>query len=111
MWDLLNRRQFTAFMAATLGTAIWPDASSRADDSQVVAAADAKKISAAREKAIAFLLTKWVGAIDVLCDFVYEPLGTEKWIIRVFALFLAGRFFPGLFFFGIDDVVDCTPAN
>lgn len=57
MWDLLNRRQFTAFMAATLGTAILPDASSRADDSQVVAAADAKKISAAREKAIAFLRT------------------------------------------------------
>ena len=41
---------------------------------------------------------KWVGAIDVLRDFVYEALFTDKWLTRVLALFLAGRFFPGLFF-------------
>ena len=33
------------------------------------------------------------------------------WLSRVLALFLAGRFFPGLFFFGIDDVIDCHRAN
>ena len=57
------------------------------------------------------LLTRWVGAIDVLCDFVYEPLFTDKWRFGVLALFLAGRFFPVLFFFGIDDVIACVAAN
>ena len=33
------------------------------------------------------------------------------WLSIVLALFLAGRFFPGLFFFGIDDVIDCHRGN
>ena len=55
-------------------------------------------------------LTRWVGAIDVLRDFVYEALCMDKRGSGVLALFLAGRFFPGLFF-GIDDIVDCLAAN
>ena len=56
-------------------------------------------------------LTRWVGAIDDLRDFVYEALCTDKWRSRVLALFFAGRFFPSFFFFGIDIVIDCHSAN
>ena len=56
-------------------------------------------------------LTRLVGAIDDLCDFVYEPLCMDKWLSGVLALFLAGRFFLGLFLFGIEDAIDCLAAN
>ena len=33
------------------------------------------------------------------------------WLSMVLVLFFAGKFFPGLFFLGVDDVVDCLATN
>ena len=57
MWDSLNRRQFTAVMAASLGAALLPATHSPAAESEVLGADATKKVTTSRTKAIAFLRT------------------------------------------------------